>query len=127
VCYGPWGSVCVCVCVCMHVHPGEVCVCTVLHVSCICMYTPGKCVCVLHVCKHIPGKCVCVYCVTCVLCMHVHPREVCVCVLCMHIQQSLFQSCEHVSDCEPMCKHVFLSVNERCVGAYEQMCVSLCE
>ena len=34
---------------------------------------------------------------------------------------------EHVSECEPMCKHVFLSVNERCVGAYEQMCVNLGE
>ena len=38
-----------------------------------------------------------------------------------------FSEHEHVSECESMCKHVFLSVNERCVCSYEQMCISLCE
>ena len=91
------------------------------------MYILGKCVCYMY--ASTSQESVCVYTVlhvTCV-CMCTPGKCVCVCVLCMHIQQSLFQSCEHVSDCEPMCKHVFLSVNERCVGAYEQMCVSLCE
>ena len=109
------------------------------------MFTLGKCVrvycymCPVYACTswgsvcvtcmqaHPRKVCVCILCYMCPVYACAPQGSVCVCVLCMHIQQSLFQSCEHVSDCEPMCKHVFLSVNERCVGAYEQMCVSLCE